>query len=348
MVVCSRCGKLPELTRSFSDVFISLPTHHHREGFEAALEKMNQKYAVIEEGYLIEHVDFERLIKYLCEHVFNSVEQKDVKVLSLHCGETLSYSSLNKYRRLSDWMRLIHGREVTRIIETGSIKTLFQPIILGKTGEIYGYEALSRGIMRDGELMSPDVLFKSAKEMDLMFFLDRVCREASIRAAAKHGIKEKLFINFVPTAIYEPSLCLQSTAKVLNEENIREDQVVFEVVETERVEDFQHLNKILDYYKNQGYRTALDDIGSGFSNIDSLMKLRPDYMKIDMAIIREIHLKEENQHRLDEFIENGKKIGLMVLAEGVETQEEYDYLKKREVDLFQGYLFGKPEEVPKK
>lgn len=346
MHTCSRCGKLPDLTVSFSDVYLTLPTHHHREGFESELKRLNQSYKEVDDGYLIEHVDFDPFIRHLCHSVFNSIEQKDVMVLSLKCGEALSFASIKRYKRLSEWMRWIHGQEVACIIEEGRIKTLFQPIIDGKTGEIYGYEALSRGIMRDGLLMNPEVLFRTAKEMDLMFFLDRVCRESSIKAAAKHGIKEKIFINFIPTAIYEPSLCLQSTAKVLNDENIREDQVVFEVVETERVEDFKHLNRILDYYKAKGYSTALDDIGSGFADLDALMNLKPDYMKIDMAIIRDIHVNPDNQNKLNKFITYGKKIGLKILAEGIETQEEYAFLKQKNVDLFQGYLFGKPEEVP--
>lgn len=347
MHVCHRCGKLPIQMESCSDVYLTLPTHHHREGFEAVIKKMNYAYDIIDEGYLIKQVDFEPFIQYLGDFVFNSVEQKDVMVLALHCGATLDFSSLKRYQRLSEWLIHIHGQEVMKIIEKSQIKTLFQPIIQGLTGEIYGYEALSRGIMSDGSLMSPEVLFKSAKALDLMFFLDRVCREASLRAAAQHGITQKLFINFVPTAIYEPELCLQSTAKVMNDVHIREEQVVFEVVETELVEDFAHLNRILDYYRNKGYSTALDDIGSGYSNIDALMKLKPDYMKIDMDIVRDIHTNVENQHKLDAFISSGKEIGLTILAEGVETQEEFEFLKQKGVDLFQGYLFGKPEEVPR-
>ena len=348
MHVCNRCGKLPVQMESCSDVYLTLPTHHHREGFEAVIQKMNYAYEVIEEGYLIKRVDFERFIQYLCDFVFNSVEQKDVMVLAMHCGSKLDFSTLKRYKRLSDWLSHIHGQEVMRIIEKGQIKTLFQPIIHGQTGRIYGYEALSRGIMSDGSLMSPEVLFKSAKALDMMFFLDRVCREASLRAAAQQEITQKLFINFVPTAIYEPELCLQSTAKVLRDVNLREDQVVFEVVETELVEDFSHLNRILDYYRNKGYSTALDDIGSGYSNIDALIKLKPNYMKIDMDIVRDIHMSLENQHKLDAFILNGKEIGLTILAEGVETQEEFEFLKQKGVDLFQGYFFGRPEEVPRK
>ena len=182
--------------------------------------------------------------------------------------------------------------------------------------------------------------------MDLLFYLDRACREASLRAAARQRIARKVFINFVPTAIYEPALCLQTTARVLAQEGLDAAQVVFEVVETEKVEDFGHLNEILNYYRTQGYSTALDDIGAGYSDVASLLRLRPDYMKVDMAVIRGIDQDPAKQELLDVFIASGKRIGLSILAEGIETPAEYRYLRSREVDLMQGYLFGKPEEVP--
>ncbi len=343
---CKRCEQLPNLLFSNSDVYVHLPTHHHFDSFEKAMNQNNYDYKKIDEGYIIRKVDFETFISFLCSLIFNSVEKKDVKILPLQNGESLKFSSLKNFRSLSEWEILYQGQEVALIIKDSRIKTLFQPIVETKTGEIFGYEALSRGILKDGSLLSPEQLFLSAKAMDLLFYLDRICRETSIRSASKQEVKKKLFINFIPTAIYEPSLCLQTTEKVLQEENIDAKQVVFEVVESEKVVDFDHLNRILDYYKDKGYSTALDDIGSGYSTISSLLQLRPDYMKIDISIIRDIHLDSKKQELLDAFIENGKKIGLTILAEGIQTTDEYHYLKKKKVDLMQGYLFGKPAEVP--
>jgi len=343
---CSRCQEIPNTSFKNDDIFISLPTNHHLDLFESALEKRGYDYSIQEGGYLVKNTGLQDLTSYLSKSVFNSLEQKDVMILPLESGESLKFSSLKNYRSLAEWIVLHHGREVAEIIKEARIMTLFQPIIEAETGDVYGYEALSRGVLGDGSIMNPGKLFSTARDMDMMFFLDRVCREASIRAASLQGIKKKVFINFIPTAIYEPSLCLQTTARALSEENIDSDQVVFEVVETEKVEDFGHLNHILDFYRDKGYSTALDDIGSGYADIKSLLKLKPDYMKIDMEIIRDIHRDSKKQETLDEFIRNGKEIGLKILAEGIETVEEYRYLLTKEVDLMQGYLFGKPEEVP--
>ncbi|MGK0741098.1 EAL domain-containing protein [Leucobacter sp. Z1108] len=345
-LVCSGCEQLPKLVFSESDVYVHLPTDRHLVLVERELTAHGYSFSRVDGGLLVPEVDFESFLGFLSSSVFNTVEKKDVKVLPLQRGEALSFAAIRNLKSLSEWEIIAHGQDVVSIIDEARIKTLFQPIIRAQTGEIYGYEALSRGILPDGSIMSPARLFSQAKAMDLLFYLDRACREASLRAAARQGITRKIFINFVPTAIYEPTLCLQTTARVLAEEGLDSEQVVFEVVETEKVEDFGHLNRILDYYRDKGYSTALDDIGSGFSDVGTLLQLRPDYMKIDMEVIRDIHLRPHKQELLDVFIENGKKIGLSILAEGIETLEEYRYLRERDVDLMQGYLFGKPEEVP--
>ena len=343
---CMRCSKLPAIFFKNPNVYVKLPTNHHFDLFEIAMENMNYSFERQNEGFYIRNVDFKAFVDYLDKEIFNSVEQKDVMILPLEKDESLTFSSLSNYRNLESWSNFYNGLDVVSIIEDLRIKTLFQPIVDANTLEIYGYEALSRGILEDGSIMNPGELFSKAKAMDLLFFLDRVCREASIRAASKQNIDKKVFINFIPTSIYEPSLCLRSTARVLDEESMDSKQVVFEVVETERVADFNHLNRILNYYKDKGYSTALDDIGSGFSNIDALMELRPDYMKIDMGVVRNIHMDEKKQKKLDEYVKYGRRIELKILAEGIETMDEFNYLKGKGVDLMQGYLFGKPQEVP--
>ena len=341
---CKRCESIPIFDHHVQDYYITLPTDHHVEGFEKSLAKKGLMFEKMEEGYFIEKLEGDEFISYLATSVFNSVEKKDVRILKISHGKSLSFCDLKNYRSLEEWERLEANEEVLSIIQEKRIRTLFQPIIEVETGEIYGYEALSRGIQSDGLLMHPGKLFSEAKAMDLLFNLDKVCREASIRAAAKLNLTKKLFINFIPTAIYEPSLCLQSTAKTLSEVGLSPAQVVFEVVESERVDDFLHLNRILDYYRSRGYSTALDDIGSGYSNIETLLNLKPNYIKIDMDVIRNIHEDLKNQKVLDEFVVNARRIGAKILAEGIECHEEYEYLKSVGVDLCQGYYFGKPQE----
>ena len=162
--------------------------------------------------------------------------------------------------------------------------------------------------------------------MDLLFFLDRLCRETVIKNAAKQNISKKVFINFIPTSIYDPQKCLKSTDEALTKYKLDPKNIVFEVVETDYIEDYPHLNNILSYYKGKGYSTALDDIGSGYSDINALLALNPKYMKIDMNLIKNIDTKPKKQEKVVNYIKVAKENNIIALAEGIERKEEADVL----------------------
>lgn len=201
-----------------------------------------------------------------------------------------------------------------------------------------------RGVSKDNEIIPPFQLFSLARKVDLLFNLDKAARETIIRIASEKAIKQHIFIHFLPTAIYNPELCLATTNEAIRKYQIDPNQIVFEVVETEKVEDYNHLNTILDYYKKRGYKTALDDVGSGFNNTKTIRKLKPDFIKIDQSIIRDIHMNDVNQQKLLEYLTLAKRSNIVTLAEGIETQEEYDYVKSQGIDLGQGYYLGRPQE----
>jgi EAL domain-containing protein (putative c-di-GMP-specific phosphodiesterase class I) len=119
-------------------------------------------------------------------------------------------------------------------------------------------------------------------------------------------------------------------------------RIVFEVVESHQVEDIAHLRKILDYYREKGFRTALDDIGSGHTNLATLAALGPNIIKTDMEIVRDIHRDRVKQSIFDALVAIAKNSGIKVLAEGVETPDELAYITQHGADLAQGYLFAKP------
>ena len=106
----------------------------------------------------------------------------------------------------------------------------------------------------------------------------------AVRSAAK--VNKKVFINFIPTSIYSPEHCLKSTVQLARFLGIDPSHFVFEVVETEQVDDLEHLKKILQYYKEKGFQYALDDVGEGFSTIELLEELSPHYMKLDMKFVQ--------------------------------------------------------------
>lgn len=343
---CGKCDVVPEINGVFECIYIILPTKHHREPFENWLTNTLITYKHFEEGYLIYSSSVDDFVSKCTLNHFNTIEMKDIKLLPLKNKDEITFGDLKNFKSLKEWQDIINGKQVIQIIKLQKIKTFFQPIIDIRKNEIYGYEALNRGILPDGSLMQPGVMFSKAKELDLLFNLDRICREASIKAASRQNIKGKIFINFIPTAIYQPELCLKSTSQTLEDEHIDPSQVVFEVVESEHVADYEHLNRILNYYRKKGFSVALDDIGSGYSNVEFLLNLKPDYMKIDMSIIRGIDKSPDQQLILRELVVHGRMLNQKILAEGIETEEEYNYIKSQDIDLVQGFYFGKPSETP--
>lgn len=273
-------------------------------------------------------------------------EKSNINVLVLLDGEVADMTTMQYMKPLVQWYQLVNASDLVSVIENQRIKVLFQPIISMETRQVYGYECLSRGIAADGTIISPGKLFGDARELNLLFNLDRVVRENALRAAQHQRIDTNVFINFLPTAIYDPEFCLRTTMGVADEVGLPHDRIVFEIVESERFDDVDHLKKILQYYRSRGVRTALDDVGSGYSSLNTLATLNPDIMKLDMKLIRNIDSDPLKQSIFDGLDRIARDNGILLLAEGVEQKSELDFLESRNVSLIQGYYFSRPLETP--
>jgi EAL domain-containing protein (putative c-di-GMP-specific phosphodiesterase class I) len=234
------------------------------------------------------------------------------------------------------------------MLQTRRLETWFQPILVADTESVWGYECLVRGRTKQGVLVYPDQIIGWAKQENLTFMMDRICRETHLQNAAAYlGDKDvNVLINFMPTAIYNPEFCLKTTVAAATKGGLSPERIIFEVVETEQIKDMSHLRGILDYYRKMGFRVALDDVGSGYSGLAVLADLDPDLIKIDRQLI--CKAVESGMHRsiCDSLVQLGKAHGKLVLAEGIETVEEKELLAGMGVDLFQGYLFGRPAPTP--
>lgn len=274
------------------------------------------------------------------------MERGAINLLFLETSETFTPSKLTRMKTLQQYKDLMGAKKLTTIIENGALTTHFQPIIDIKSNTIYGYESLARGVDDDGSLIYPDKLFNWAREGDMLFYLDRACRETSLKTAAVKNIHSKVFINFIPTAIYDPKHCLKSTVQWAEQLNFDPKNIIFEVIESDYVEDLDHLSSILNYYKSQGFMVALDDVGSGYSSLNMIAKLLPNLVKIDRAIIDKIDTNSVNQSIFRAIVQIAKENDIIVLAEGIERVEELAFCAKEGADLAQGYYFAKPSAEP--
>ena len=238
-------------------------------------------------------------------------------------------------------MHFIEDKNFFDIIENKSLTAYFQPIIDMKTNEIFAYETLTRGVLPNGDLMYPDELFLKSTRNDMNFVLDRMCRENALKTTAVKKVDAKVFINFIPTSIYDPEFCLASTVKWAKQLEFDPKNIVFEVVETEYVEDKEHLKKILNYYRKEGFLIALDDVGEGYSSLNMIIDLKPDIIKVDRNIICDIDTDQMKQSIYKALKSICDDNGIKLLAEGVETPSELEKIKEIGVDYAQGYYFAR-------
>jgi EAL domain-containing protein (putative c-di-GMP-specific phosphodiesterase class I) len=233
-----------------------------------------------------------------------------------------------------------------KIIDSENIITLFQPVISIRKKSIIGFEALTRGIdIKTGNIIPPDLLFKTALKEELVVELDRLCRKKNIVEFKNIYISNKnliLFLNFDTVIVDKGVVGSGHIAKLSEENNIDPGNIVIEIIES-KIENSQLLEKFVNNYKNLGFLIVLDDIGAGYSNFDRVSIIKPDIIKADRSIISNINNEYYKQEILKSLINLSHKIGALLVAEGVENKEETLNCFEYGADLFQGYYFSKPE-----
>ena len=154
--------------------------------------------------------------------------------------------------------------------------------------------------------------------------------------------RTRLSINFMPNAVYEPAACIRASLAAAERVGFARERIMFEFTEDERISDYRHIKHIVDEYRRFGFLTAIDDFGAGYAGLNLLANFQPDVVKIDMALIRDIHRSAARQTIVAGVVIIARTLGLQILAEGVETKEEFAVLQAAGIRLFQGYLFAKP------
>jgi EAL domain-containing protein (putative c-di-GMP-specific phosphodiesterase class I) len=216
----------------------------------------------------------------------------------------------------------------------------FQPIVNVETGRVYAYEALARG----PEQQSAGFVLSQVNDENLYAF-DQSCRVKAITLAAQLGLAQAgafLSINFMPGAVYSPSACIQLTLKTARALNFPLDRLIFEIVEVEKVASPQHLMDIFNEYRKCGFRLALDDFGAGWAGLGLLADVQADAVKLDIDLIRGIHKRPRALAIVESIALLSESLHFNVVAEGVETFDEYHALRDCGIKLMQGYLFARP------
>jgi EAL domain-containing protein (putative c-di-GMP-specific phosphodiesterase class I) len=251
--------------------------------------------------------------------------------------------ALEVARHLREADRLLSREKLLDIILRERVVTAFQPIMrLGADRTVLGFEALSRGPKGTG-LERADDLFGSATEHQLLVELDRLCRRRALLASGRIPTNAKIFVNTLPATIRDPQFRGRPLIDFLDKAQVSPDRIVIEITEKLVIENYNLFREAMAYFTDLGMSFAVDDVGSGYSGLESIARLKPTFLKIDIGLIRDVHVSRVNRAMCEAIIALGHGIGAAVIGEGIQAEEEAAALLEMGVDWGQGFHLGRPD-----
>jgi len=213
----------------------------------------------------------------------------------------------------------------------------YQPIVDTVLRRVFSQEALIRGPANEPAFQ---VLAQVPAHGKYRFDQDN--RISAIALAAKLGLDCHINLNFLPQGLYVAADSISSTIDAATRHGLPVKRIILEVTEGEVIADHAHFAASLNQYRSLGMKVAIDDFGAGYSGLNLLADFQPDQVKIDMHLVRGIETHGARQSIVRAIIQVCEDLGIDLIAEGVETVDEYLWFADQGVRLFQGYLFARP------
>jgi EAL domain-containing protein (putative c-di-GMP-specific phosphodiesterase class I) len=260
----------------------------------------------------------------------STLRENDVTAMTRFAG---LIGSMLEQRVMAERTHEIVSMRISNVIDTRSLYIAYQPIVSLATGETAGFEALAR--FRAEPLRGPDKWFADAHSVSRGVELEMLAISSAIDDIARLAPHAYLSLNVSPCTILSGGLDVLLANAPL-------DRLVLELTEHAPIEEYDALETALASLRSTGLRLAIDDTGSGYASFRHILQLRPDIIKLDQTLIRNIHL-DQGRHALAKgLITFANETGCMIIAEGVENAHELKVLKSIGVEAAQGYLFGRP------
>lgn len=301
-----------------------------------------------------------RLRRSLKAHLTKNVSENILELFGCYVGgslmrsddgvavERIVYRSLEeafadalREREREERRQLINLR---RVLETGQVHAVYQPVVDLVERKVIGLEALTR--VPQGRFSNPEHLFKVAAENNTLWSLERLCREKALQGLPALADNELLFLNIEPDSIHDPQLLEPSFLRRLEESGLTPRRIVLEMTEHTAVSDFGAVRRTLQEFRKMGFRLAMDDVGSGYSGLQAIAEISPDYIKVDMTLVRNLDTHPIKRELISTIRRFTDTTGITLVAEGVETHEELASLIDAGVRCAQGFLFARPASPP--
>jgi EAL domain-containing protein (putative c-di-GMP-specific phosphodiesterase class I) len=221
-----------------------------------------------------------------------------------------------------------------------NIWTAFQPIVEIQSRSIMGHEGLSRG-PRGTDMQPPMALFSLAARLGLTEELERACRKQAFVDWAFFGSPGRLFVNTVPATVRDASFLGRGVLDFLGS-STSPRYVTLEITERQVIENYSMYREAMHAFLDLGFTFAIDDLGAGYSGLETVATLGASYLKIDMGLVRDVHQKRSSQQIIKAIVEMSSGVGATLIAEGIQTQEEAATIQDLGIRYGQGYLFARP------
>lgn len=233
------------------------------------------------------------------------------------------------------------GAALRALLASELLQTHYQPIVDMEQGSIMGYEALTRA-PAGTDFESPDALFATCHEARLQGELDRACRRAAVRNARGIDPRKKLFLNSLPESLGAPGFTAGGFLEALEEASLEPRNLVLEITERTSIDDFEAFGRGVEPLRRQGFLLAIDDVGTGYSSLQTLTEVQPEFIKVDRSLVKGVHRSLLKQELVHSLLQVGKRIGAQVIAEGIESEDEVRALRRCGVRYGQGFWFAYP------
>ncbi len=303
---------VPSLQEVAADLYACLDSELSRKGLKGLT--LNMGYAVLQYNPFLR---FERLVHRVVDEAASGAQRQD------------------------ETERVLRELEIRQILTERGLSTVFHPIVDLRDYVAVGYEALTRGPA--GTIYeSPESLFAFARESRLTWDLDRQCKLTAIASATGRPADSRLFINTLPSTLDDPEFMDGTAPELMARHGISPADVVWELTERHPIEDYDHFEATMKTHTKLGYRVAIDDVGTGYSSIQTITHVRPLYLKVDQSLVRDVEENLLKQELIASLLVLAQKVSAQVIAEGIQTPRELGMLKELGVPLGQGYLFGMP------
>ena len=234
-----------------------------------------------------------------------------------------------------------HKALLQEIILRNMLTAAYQPIVDLTSGSTFGFEALARG-PRDSTLEAPIALFSVADEVDLTFELDRACFRSALAGAIGLEPVHRLFVNLLPTSFYDNSFIESEVSNLLQAAALTPANVVFEITERLAIENFASFRQALASYTRIGFGVAIDDVGTRHSNLETVMALRPHFVKLSDVLTRGVSKSTVKREMVRSLQRIAEAIDAVIVAEGIETIDDLSVLRDLGVRYGQGFYLARP------